>query len=224
MIFFLILVSIFLTNLTNLLCLAEFVSWHLQVTHGHFHGHQCVTAWTIFLQPHFWKVAVTTATWQVCQCCQVLSSLHCHIHLKPRPFWDLSRPHINNFSAAQDFKAQKHWNPKLGEGSWLFFLFWIPVFNEKLNKFARFSYICIMAPPTHSRPLSRPPISRGPNLFFTATFVESGRDNGHLASLNFADFFSVAYGRRVLSCHLQKGCSSSFELNKRLGTIKFSKN
>jgi len=64
-----------------------------------------------------------------------------------------------------------------------FFLFWIPVFNEKLNKFARFSYICIMAPPTHSRPLSRPPISRGPNLFFTATFVESGRDNGHLASL-----------------------------------------
>jgi len=64
-----------------------------------------------------------------------------------------------------------------------FFLFWIPVFNEKLNKFARFSYICIMAPPTHSRPLSRPPISRGPNLFFTATFVESGRDNGHLAPL-----------------------------------------
>ena len=40
-----------------------------------------------------------------------------------------------------------------------------------------------MAPPTHSRPLSRPPISRGPNLFFTATFVESGRDNGHLAPL-----------------------------------------
>jgi len=66
---------------TNLLNLARFVSWHLEAIHGHFHGHTFSTAPKLFIRPHFWKVALATATWQVCQCCQVLRSLHGHIHL-----------------------------------------------------------------------------------------------------------------------------------------------
>ena len=40
-----------------------------------------------------------------------------------------------------------------------------------------------MAPPSHSRALSRSPIFPCPNNLCTATILESGQDHGHQASL-----------------------------------------
>jgi len=69
------------------------------------------------------------------QCCQVLRSIDGHIYLKPRPFWDHSRPPITKFSAAQDFKAQQHWNLILGEGSWFFSNSGLNFFMKNLTDF-----------------------------------------------------------------------------------------
>jgi hypothetical protein len=52
----------------------------------------------------------TSGHWQ---CCQVLTSIHGHIHQKPRPFSKLSRPPINNLllhdiSKHNNNKTKKH--------------------------------------------------------------------------------------------------------------------
>ena len=87
----------------------------------------------------------------------------------------LSRPPIEKLSAAQAFKAllQQYRHLMLGEKIKNFFLSklqffenltisWL-LYSSKLEK-KFYSQICIMAPQGQSRPLSRPPISRGKKL------------------------------------------------------------
>jgi len=47
--------------------------------------------------------------------------IHGHIHQKPRPFRDFSRPPIKKFATAQDFKVQQQYNLMLVDGLYNFF-------------------------------------------------------------------------------------------------------
>jgi hypothetical protein len=128
-------------------------------------------------------MVLSTGHWQ---CCHVRPSLHCHLSPKPRPFWYLPRPHTINIHFIRSLKPfitkLVHKNIMLLENSTITITTcpWMLVFDRY---FLNGHITAVYSAKNLSRPLWRPQIFTAIQLLKTATFEESGRDGGHLATL-----------------------------------------
>ena len=119
--------------------------------------------------------------WEWIQCCQVLASLHSHIHLNSQLFWDLSLPPIKKFANLLDSRAQQKQNKMLWESLWNFYDFCPHIFMiswTNLLNMTKFASLQLMAAHSHfhsqhfltaknkfsSRFSKNGPLPRPPNL------------------------------------------------------------